>query len=143
MPTWYTSCLLFTCALTLAAIAVIARRAGGYVEHWSGLSAAFLYISLDEVVEIHEAASSWLVNPIKIAVVLKEGGHTDVVLCGYHPGSVIVVGPSAPAIGILVAAAWAVKVNVKPTVVVHDDDDDDGRVIVVHKGKGRGRWRWK
>ncbi|WP_438022658.1 hypothetical protein [Sorangium sp. So ce233] len=87
------------------------------------------------------------VNPTKITVVLKEGGHTHVVLCGYHPGSVIVVGPSAPAIGILVATAWAVKVNVKPTVVVHDDDDDDGRVIVVHKGKGkgkgRGRWRWK
>ncbi|WP_437726743.1 hypothetical protein [Sorangium sp. So ce861] len=88
------------------------------------------------------------VNPTKITVVLKEGGHTDVVLCNYHPGSVIVVGPSAPVIGILVATAWAVKVNVKPTVVVHDDDDDDGRrVIVVHKGKGkgkgRGRWRWK
>ncbi|WP_437514890.1 hypothetical protein [Sorangium sp. So ce1099] len=87
------------------------------------------------------------VNPTKITVVLKDGGHTDVVLCNYHPGSVIVVGPSAPAIGILVATAWAVKVNVKPTVVVHDDDDDDGRVIVVHKGKGkgkgRGRWRWK
>ncbi|WP_437817001.1 hypothetical protein [Sorangium sp. So ce1078] len=88
------------------------------------------------------------VNPTKITVVVKEGGHTDVVLCGYRPGSVIVVGPSAPVIGILVATAWAVKVNVKPTVVVHDDDDDDGRrVIVVHKGKGkgkgRGKWRWK
>ncbi|WP_434041337.1 MULTISPECIES: hypothetical protein [Sorangium] len=60
VPTWYTSCLLFTCSLTLAIIAAGARRAGGFVKHWWGLSAAFLYISLDEVVEIHEAASSWL-----------------------------------------------------------------------------------
>lgn len=89
------------------------------------------------------------VNPTKITVVVKHGGRTDVVLCGYHPGSVIVVGPSAPAIGILVAAAWAVKVDVKPTVVVHDDDDDDGRVIIVHKHKhkhkhkGKGHRHWK
>jgi hypothetical protein len=60
VPTWYTSCLLFACALTLAVIAVGARRAGGFVKHWWGLAAAFLYISLDEVVQLHEAASSWL-----------------------------------------------------------------------------------
>lgn len=60
VPTWYTSALLFACALTLAVIAVGARRAGGFVKHWWGLSAAFLYISLDEVVEIHEGASAWL-----------------------------------------------------------------------------------
>ncbi|WP_437541713.1 hypothetical protein WME97_27775 [Sorangium sp. So ce367] len=84
------------------------------------------------------------VNPTKITVVLKDGGHTHVVLCNYHPGAVIVVGASAPVIGILVATTWAVKVNVKPTVVVHDDDDDDGRrVIVVHKGKGKGKWKGK
>lgn len=86
------------------------------------------------------------VNPTKITVVVKEGGHTDVVLCGYRPGSVIVVGPSAPVITILVATGWAVKVDVKPTVIVHDDDDDDGRVIIVHKHKhrhkhkGKGHW---
>ncbi|MGK4006533.1 hypothetical protein WMF31_28190 [Sorangium sp. So ce1036] len=60
VPTWYTSSLLLACSLALAVIAVGARRAGGFVKHWWGLSAAFLYISLDEVVEIHEAASSWL-----------------------------------------------------------------------------------
>lgn len=60
VPTWYTSSLLFACSLTLAVIAAGARRAGGFVKHWWGLSAAFLYISLDEVVEIHEAASSWM-----------------------------------------------------------------------------------
>ncbi|MGK3965559.1 hypothetical protein WMF38_15465 [Sorangium sp. So ce118] len=83
------------------------------------------------------------VNPTKITVVVKEGGHTDVVLCGYRPGSVIVVGPSAPVIGILVATAWAVKVDVKPTVIVHDDDDDDGRVIIVHKHKHRHKHKGK
>ncbi|WP_438000307.1 hypothetical protein WMF26_11230 [Sorangium sp. So ce185] len=60
VPTWYTSCLLFACSLTLAAIAAGARRGGRFVKHWWGLAAAFLYISLDEVVELHEAASSWL-----------------------------------------------------------------------------------
>ncbi|MGK4003833.1 hypothetical protein WMF31_14470 [Sorangium sp. So ce1036] len=83
------------------------------------------------------------VNPTKITVVLKHGGRTDVVLCNHRPGSVIVVGPSAPVIGILVATAWAVKVRARPTVVVHDDDDDGGRVLVIHKGKGKGRWRFR
>ncbi len=80
-------------------------------------------------------------NPTKITVVLKEGDHTDVVLCGYHPGSVIVVGPSAPVIAILVATTWGVQVGVNPTVVVQERP----RVIVVHKGKGKGKgkWRWR
>ncbi|WP_438022657.1 hypothetical protein [Sorangium sp. So ce233] len=52
---WHTSCLLFTCALTLVAITIGARSAGGYVKHWWGLSTEFLYISLDEVIEIHGA----------------------------------------------------------------------------------------
>ncbi|WP_437679650.1 hypothetical protein [Sorangium sp. So ce131] len=83
------------------------------------------------------------VNPTKITVVVKDGGHTDVVLCGHRPRSVIVVGPSAPVLGILVATTWTVKVVANPTVIVHDDDDDDGRVIVIHKGKGKGKWRHK
>ncbi|AUX40918.1 hypothetical protein SOCE26_023200 [Sorangium cellulosum] len=60
VPTWYTSSLLLACSLCLAVIAVGARRAGGFVKHWWILSAAFLYISLDEVVELHEEASSWI-----------------------------------------------------------------------------------
>ncbi|AUX40920.1 hypothetical protein SOCE26_023220 [Sorangium cellulosum] len=83
------------------------------------------------------------VNPTKITVVVKDGGHTNVVLCGYRPRSVIVVGPSAPVLGILVATTWAVKVVARPTVVVHDDDDDDGRVIIVRKGKGKGKHKWR
>ncbi|WP_437309211.1 hypothetical protein [Sorangium sp. So ce388] len=60
VPTWYTSSLLLACSLLLAVIAIGAGRAGAFARHWWGLAAAFLYISLDEVVELHEAASSWL-----------------------------------------------------------------------------------
>jgi hypothetical protein len=76
------------------------------------------------------------VNPVKITVVLTEGDHTDVVLCNYRPGTVIVVGPSAPGIAILVAVNWVV---VRPTVVVQGDRD----VVVVRKGKGKGKFRFK
>ncbi|AUX21214.1 uncharacterized protein SOCEGT47_016930 [Sorangium cellulosum] len=84
------------------------------------------------------------VNPTKITVVLKHGGRTEVVLCGYRPGAVIAVGPGAPVIAILVAAPWVVQVDARPTVVVHDDHR---KVIVVRKGKGKGKgkgkWRFK
>ncbi|KYF71844.1 hypothetical protein BE17_18440 [Sorangium cellulosum] len=60
VPTWYTSSLLLACSLLLAVIATGAGRAGAFARHWWGLAAAFLYISLDEVVELHEAASSWI-----------------------------------------------------------------------------------
>lgn len=86
------------------------------------------------------------VNPTKLTVVLTNQGHTDVVLCGYRPGGVVVLGPAAPAIAILAVTTWSVvnvKVNARPTVVVHDDDDDDGRIIVVRKGKGKGKGKWR
>jgi hypothetical protein len=35
------------------------RDRGGYLGHWWFLAAAFLYISLDETVAIHESASTW------------------------------------------------------------------------------------
>lgn len=60
VPTWYASSLLLTCAALLAVIAT-ARRQGGQPDagYWLGLSAIFGYISLDEVVSIHERASAW------------------------------------------------------------------------------------
>jgi hypothetical protein len=76
------------------------------------------------------------VNPVKITVVLTEGDHTDVVLCNYHPGTTIVVGPAAPGIAILVATSWAVVVQ-QPRVVV------DAPVVVVRKGKGKGKFHIK
>ncbi len=60
LPTWFSSGLLLACALVLASIAVAKREARApYVGHWWGLAAAFLYISLDEIVQLHEHASAW------------------------------------------------------------------------------------
>lgn len=60
IPTWYSSALLFACALLLAAAALCAERTrAGYDRHWWLLAAAFLYISLDETACIHEGASQF------------------------------------------------------------------------------------
>lgn len=73
-------------------------------------------------------------NPHKLTVVLyPENTPTPVVvLCGWHPGAVVVVGPSAPVVGLFVVANWA------PVVVVPTPG-----VVVVGKGKGKGKWHWK
>jgi hypothetical protein len=55
LPTWASTCLLFSCALLLTLIAVGKRQAGAvYRRHWQVLAIAFLYISLDEFVRIHD-----------------------------------------------------------------------------------------
>jgi hypothetical protein len=60
VPTWYAAALLLANALLLAIAAAEARARGGpFVGHWWGACVAMVYISLDEVVEIHEAASKW------------------------------------------------------------------------------------
>lgn len=77
-------------------------------------------------------------NPHKLTVVL-HGEHSPqpvVVLCGHHPGRVVVVGPRAPTVGLFVATGWApavVVVNPTPNVVI----------VGKGKGKGKGRWGWK
>ena len=75
-------------------------------------------------------------NPTKITVAVTTSDSTDVVLCGWHPGNVVVIGPAAPVFGVFVVVNWGLGVA-KPVVVVHDDDDD--HVVYVGKGKGRGR----
>jgi hypothetical protein len=82
-----------------------------------------------------------VVNPTKITVAVSTPEVTNVVLCGWSPGKVIVVGPAAPVVGVFVAVNWGIGV-VKPVVVVHDDDDDD-HVVYVGKGKGKGKWHGK
>ncbi|MCP4006365.1 MAG: hypothetical protein GY725_19475 [bacterium] len=55
LPTWFSSLVLFSCGITLALIAMGKRQANArYVAHWWVLCAAFLYISLDEFVTLHE-----------------------------------------------------------------------------------------
>jgi hypothetical protein len=61
IPTWYSSCLLLVCSMLLAVIAMGACKSkAAYVRHWWLLAAGFLYISLDETVSLHEAASGWM-----------------------------------------------------------------------------------
>jgi|GEM_PF-3540198 len=75
-------------------------------------------------------------NPHNLTVVLhgERSPQPVVVLCGHHPGRVVVVGPGAPVVGLYVATSWA------PAVVVVDPTP---AVIVVGKGKGKGKWGWK
>lgn len=55
VTTWYSSILLFLCAVLLSTIALIqASKRKPYFRHWQLLAVIFLYLSLDEAVAIHE-----------------------------------------------------------------------------------------
>ncbi len=56
VPTWFAASLLLCCSLLLA---VVAHTSRARVRHWWGLCLGFAYISMDEAVGVHEAASSW------------------------------------------------------------------------------------
>lgn len=77
-------------------------------------------------------------NPSKLTVVLhgEDAPEPVVVLCGWQPGVIVVVGPSAPAIGLFVAVGWA-----SPVIVVAPPTPN---VVIVGggKGKGKGKWGW-
>jgi len=51
VPTWYATCLLFSCAVVLG---VIAANAPARRAHWTGLAVGFTVMSIDEAVELHE-----------------------------------------------------------------------------------------
>lgn len=72
-------------------------------------------------------------DPVKLTVVLyqEEEPEPVVVLCGWTPTTVIVVGPGAPVVGLFVAVNWA------PVVVV--DQGGPSFVIVTGHGKGKGK----
>ena len=81
IPTFYSAVLLLACSLVLALIAAGARKnAERFVRSWWVLSAGFLYIAVDEVLEFHEELSklyklegalffSWVI-PAAVVVVL-------------------------------------------------------------------------
>lgn len=76
-------------------------------------------------------------NPVKLTVVLYADVDVEpvVVLCGWKPATVIVVGPGAPVVlPIFVVVNWA------PVVVI----DNSPPVVIIHhgKGKGKGKWGW-
>jgi hypothetical protein len=55
IPNWYASALLLACAGLLTAIALAAPPGkGGYRKHWAVLALLFVYISIDETVQLHE-----------------------------------------------------------------------------------------
>jgi hypothetical protein len=54
-PTWYSSLLLAACGVLLFAIAAGVRQSQGpFYRRWALLGAVFVYMSLDEAVELHE-----------------------------------------------------------------------------------------
>jgi hypothetical protein len=55
LPTFYSALLLFVTSLLLALIATIKRQnREGLVAHWIGLAIGFLYISMDDMLVLHE-----------------------------------------------------------------------------------------
>lgn len=57
LPTWYVSMLLLACALLLLAL-VQQERGSRNRWHWFWLAVAFLYISVDEMIVIHEGLNA-------------------------------------------------------------------------------------
>jgi len=54
-PTWYATCLLLCCGLLLLVIAASVRQTGAsFARRWQFLGCVFLFMSLDEAIEIHE-----------------------------------------------------------------------------------------
>ncbi|WP_179007526.1 hypothetical protein [Winogradskyella forsetii] len=54
LPTYFSSLVLLADAILLALIAYGNRAIGGRFWHWIGLSLIFVFISLDEMIQIHE-----------------------------------------------------------------------------------------
>ena len=60
LPTWFSTCMLFACAVLLALIATGARRGEDpFARHWTVLAITFLFLSVDEFVSLHENLSGW------------------------------------------------------------------------------------
>lgn len=61
VPTWYSSVVLFSCALALLAVANDEAAAGQtrWRFHWRGLALAFFAISMDEVASFHEHINAY------------------------------------------------------------------------------------
>ena len=58
LPTWYQVCSLFACFIGLGVITLAKRAAQDrWARHWGFLALAFLYLSLDESVSLHEQLS--------------------------------------------------------------------------------------
>ena len=72
VPTWFSVSMLLMCAVLIAVIAVAARESMNRF-HWAGLSAIFLYLSVDESVSLHEKLR------VLPQILLQTGGFSDYV----------------------------------------------------------------
>jgi len=62
IPSWFSSCLLWSCGIALLIIAVFVQPdKGRFSRHWFILGMVFLLISMDEAVAIHE----WMIAPVR------------------------------------------------------------------------------
>jgi hypothetical protein len=73
------------------------------------------------------------VDPVKLTIAITSESHTEVVLCGYEPGVVVVVGSEAPTIHLLIVVNWSIAVHGPGVIVIGDDDDG-------WHGHGHGHW---
>ncbi len=65
LPTYFASLLLALVALLSAAIgSVIRARGNEWVRHWHGLVLVFLYLSIDESLQLHER----VIEPVRLAL---------------------------------------------------------------------------
>ncbi len=71
VPAWYSTALLIVAAVITAATAV-GKSVNGepFVGHWYGLSGIFVYLSMDEALEIHERAIEPVSNVIPVGGLL-------------------------------------------------------------------------
>jgi hypothetical protein len=103
-------------------------------------------LTLDAESSGHFFVGHWHLHgdPIRITVHETVGGEAHDVIVGYHPGAVIIVGPAAPAIKLVVVEKWEDDVRVGPAVVVipgkkDEDEDEHGgppKVQINVNGKG-------
>jgi hypothetical protein len=82
VPTWYATCLLFACGEALFGIARTRAHMGApFARHWWALGGVFLFMSLDEAIEIHEHLAyvvegrglfyfSWIIPATAVLIVL-------------------------------------------------------------------------
>jgi len=68
------------------------------------------------------------VDPVNVTVVVRDHGHAHACLVGWHPGTVVVVGPAAPRVHLLAVETWPGEV-----VEVHGHGHH-GEVIVERPG---------
>jgi hypothetical protein len=75
IPTWFSAIVLFSCAAQLWGIAEDERRHGErrFRTHWRILALGFLYISLDEVAQLHELSIQPLRERFQLRGPLYEG----------------------------------------------------------------------